>query len=187
MREYAIKCPLGMMNLIFFLNVDIFFYLIGIFQKSFWLIDPYWSIIPPVFAVMWKAHPLAVQSTRGDVAMVLTFIWGIRLTYSYFRREEWKFGTREDWRYTKMAIDFGRPLWYFMSFLAVGLAQHPMIVGISLPLYSVRFGPEADKPWNSLDWVATIFCLLGIYIANISDNQLREFMMENERRKLQGQ
>ena len=103
-------------------NVVIFFYLIGIFQKSFWLIDPYWSIIPPVFAVMWRAHPLAIQSTRGDVAMVLTFIWGIRLTYSYFRREEWKFGTREDWRYTKMAIDFGRPLWYFMSFLAVGLA-----------------------------------------------------------------
>lgn len=183
MQDFAIKCPLGLMNLIFFLNVDIFFYLIGIFQKSFWLIDPYWSIIPPVFAVMWRAHPLAVQSTRGDVAMVLTFIWGIRLTYSYFRREEWKFGTREDWRYTKMAIDFGRPLWYFMSFLAVGLAQHPMIVGISLPLYSVRFGPEADKPWNTLDWAATILCLLGIYIANISDNQLREFMMENERRK----
>ena len=83
---------------------------------------------------------MAVQSMRGDVAMALTFIWGIRLTYSYFRREEWKFGTREDWRYTKMAIDYGRPLWYFMSFLTVGIAQHPMIVGISLPLYSVRFG-----------------------------------------------
>jgi steroid 5-alpha reductase family enzyme len=68
---------------------------------------------------------------------VLTFIWGLRLTHSYFRREEWKFGVREDWRYTKMAIDYGNPLWYFVSFFAVGVAQHPMIVGISLPLYSV--------------------------------------------------
>ena len=119
--------------------------------------------------------------------MVMTFIWGIRLTSTYFRREEWKFGTREDWRYTKMAIDFGRPLWYFMSFLNVPIAQHPMVVGISLPLYSVRFGQYAEKSWNVIDWIATVFCILGIYIANISDNQLRQFMMENEKRKSRGQ
>ena len=126
---------------------------------------------------------MAIQSTRGDVAVVLVFIWSIRLTYSYFRREEWKFGTREDWRYTKMAMDHGRPIWYFLSFLTVGFAQHPMIVGISLPLYSVRFGPYADKSWNALDYIATSFCILGIFIAYISDNQLREFVLENERRK----
>jgi len=113
---------LGILNIVFLLNVDLFFWSIGIIQKSFWLIDPYWSIIPPVFAVMWRSHPMAVQSARGDVAMILSFVWGIRLTYSYFRREEWKFGTREDWRYTKMAIDYGRPLWYFLSFLTVGIA-----------------------------------------------------------------
>ena len=86
-----------------------------------------------------------------------------------------------------MAIDMGRTLWYFMSFFAVGFAQYPMVVGISLPLYSVRFGQYADKPWNALDWVATILCTLGILIAYISDNQLRQFMMENERRKQEGQ
>ena len=39
-----------------------------------------------------------------------------------FRREEWKFGQREDWRYTKMAKDMPR-LWPLVSFFAVGLAQ----------------------------------------------------------------
>jgi len=145
-------------------------YLIGVCQKSFWLIDPYWSIIPPIFGFMWRMHPLAEKNTRGDVAIGLVIIWGIRLTHSYFRREEWKFGTREDWRYTKMASDYGNPLWYFMSFLTVGIAQHPMIVGISLPLYSVQFGEDAEKPLNILDYLAIFLCLLGIYIAYISDN-----------------
>ena len=73
--------------------------------------------------------------------MGLVMIWAARLTHNYFRREGWKFGVNEDWRYTKMAQEWGNPLWYFISFFAVGLAQHPMIIGISLPLYSVCFGP----------------------------------------------
>lgn len=140
MKTFAIKCPLGMLNLLHFLNVVVFMYIIGLLMKSFWLFDVYWSILPPIFALILRSHPLAQLSIRGDVATVLTFIWGFRLTHTYFRREGWKFGTGEDWRYTKMAIDMGRTLWYFMSFFAVGFAQYPMVVGISLPLYSVRFG-----------------------------------------------
>ena len=50
-----------------------------------------------------------------------------------------------------MAKDFGHPWWYFVSFLTVGVAQHPMIIGISLPLYSVTFSPDASTHWNWLD------------------------------------
>lgn len=57
-----------------------------------------------------------------------------------------------------------------------------MIVGISLPLYSVCFGPDVYKPWGLLDNLAVIICLTGIIIAYFSDNTLREFMIENERR-----
>lgn len=57
-----------------------------------------------------------------------------------------------------------------------------MIVGISLPLYSVCFGPDVYKPWGLLDNLAVVFCLAGITIAYFSDNTLREFMIENERR-----
>ena len=72
-----------------------------------------------------------------------------------------------------MAIEYGFPLWYFVSFFATGVSQHPMIVGIALPLYSVRFGPDAIKPWGTLDSVATILSLCGVFIAMIADNQLR--------------
>ena len=64
----------------------------------------------------------------------------------------------------------------------VGVAQHPMIVGISLPLYSVRFGIDSATPFGWLDVVATILCVVGILIAYISDNQLRAYVVENKRR-----
>ena len=91
-------------------------------QSSFWVIDPLWSILPPLYSVIWAMHPFAVVNTRVYVVIVLTFLWGIRLTHSYFRREGWKFGEQEDWRYTYMAIDLGRPLWYIVSFFATGVA-----------------------------------------------------------------
>ena len=84
-------------------------------------------------------------------------------------------------------MDYGWPGWYFMAFLTVGLAQHPMVVGISLPLYSIRFGPTSEKEFDWLDVLATIFSLLGILIAMQSDNQLRTFMLSNEARKSKGE
>lgn len=150
-----------------------------------WLIDPYWTILPPIYGFIWAFHPLAVFESRTIVGLVLVIIWSLRLTHSYFRREEWKFGEREDWRYTKMALDYGK-CWYALSFLTVGIAQHPMIVGISLPLWSNCFGPHAEVKWFWLDYVATILGLSGIITAYVADNQLRDFMMENEKLKEEG-
>ena len=62
-----------------------------------------------------------------------------------------------------------------------------MLVGISLPLYSVCFGSEAAKPLGILDGVATILCITGLMIAYFADNQLRAYMVENERRKAAGE
>lgn len=179
--------PMTLVNLMFFVNVDVGLYLIGLAQKSFWLIDPYWTILPPMYGVIWACHPLATQNFRGTISLILVFIWGIRLTHSYFRREHWKFGVREDWRYTEMAIKHGRIKWYILSFFVVGVAQHPMIVGISLPLYSVRFGINSEKAFGVLDVIAVILCLAGIGIAMVSDNQLRAYVVENQRRRKEGE
>lgn len=45
-----------------------------------------------------------------------------------------------------------------------------MLVGISLPLYSVRFGPDSKKELGWLDYVAMVLCLVGILVAWVSDN-----------------
>ena len=119
--------PLLTAHLLFFVNVSVGFWLVGLAQRSFWLIDPYWTILPPLLAHFYRAHPCAIDPAplRGDLSLALIWVWSIRLTHSYFRREGWKFGEREDWRYTKMAEDLPRS-WWLVSFFAVGLAQQPV-------------------------------------------------------------
>lgn len=73
-------------------------------------------------------------------------------------REKWEIGAREDWRYADMRARYGKH-WWWISFFAVYVVQHAMLVGISLPLYSVH---ASKQPWNALwDSVACAGCLLG--------------------------
>jgi hypothetical protein len=44
----AIHHPMVFANILFFINITIGFWVIGCLQKSFWLIDPYWTLLPPL-------------------------------------------------------------------------------------------------------------------------------------------
>ena len=109
------------------------------------------------------------------MTLTLLWCWCLRLTHSYFRREEWKFGQREDWRYTKMAKDYPRA-WWLLSFFAVGIAQQPMLVGITLPAYTIHF---VDDPLGPADAVVAASCVAGLLTAWVADNQLRTYMLRN--------
>ena len=97
--KIAMNNPFSFANALFFLNVTVGFWLIGLVQRSFWLIDPYWTLIPPLLGHLYQCHPKAqADPTRSAVVLGLLWVWSLRLTHSYFRREEWKFGQREDVR-----------------------------------------------------------------------------------------
>jgi steroid 5-alpha reductase family enzyme len=57
----------------------------------------------------YQRHPSAVtNATRSSIVVWLICVWSARLTHSYFRREEWQFGAREDWRFTDMSRKVGK-------------------------------------------------------------------------------
>jgi len=181
----TLQHPVLAVNILFFLNVTVGFWIIGLLQQSFWLIDPYWTIVPVMIGHFYAGHPLASSGgLRATVAMTLLWIWSIRLTHSYFRREDWKFGQQEDWRYTDMARQNPR-LWPLLSFFAVGLSQQPLLCGVTMPLYSVYF--SGSRPFDSVDLIATLICLLGLACAKLADDSLRSYMAENESRAKAGQ
>ena len=176
--ELAIDRPILFANVLFFANVTVAFWLIGLAQRSFWLIDPYWTLLPPLLGHLYQLHPRASYApARSAIVLGLLWAWAARLTHSYFRREEWKFGQREDWRYSKMARDFPR-YWWLLSFFAVGLAQQPMLVGISLPAYTAHF---VAAPLSWPDALAACGCVAGLATAWRADNELRRYMLATPR------
>ncbi|GBG68602.1 hypothetical protein CBR_g3145 [Chara braunii] len=172
--------PLAMANVIFFVNVCIMFWILDIIQQNGWLIDLYWTIIPVMMAHFFAAHPAAVANpTRACLVLILVWLWSLRLTHSYLRREGWKLGVREDWRYNDLRKTFKRD-WWWMSFLLVYAFQQVLLVGLCLPIYAVFSSAE---PLNLLDIAAAIACVIGVTIAYIADAQLHEFMKANDRRR----
>jgi len=133
---------------------------------------------------LYQLHPRATYDpVRSTLVLALLWLWSARLTHSYFRREEWKFGQREDWRYTQMARDYPR-LWPLLSFFAVGLAQQPMLLGITLPAYTVH---SVAQPFGAWDVLWTALCVAGLLTARAADNELYAFMNANEQRVAKGQ
>ncbi|KAL0913147.1 hypothetical protein M5K25_016582 [Dendrobium thyrsiflorum] len=181
--EWCYKHPLMLSNVIFFANVDVLFWIIGLLQSKHWMIDLYWTIIPVMLIHFFARHPLArANVVRSMVAIVLTYIWSIRLTHSYFRREEWEWGAREDWRFNKLRKQYGKH-WWWVSFFAVYVSQQIFLIGICLPLYAIH---SSNKPWGFWDFMATCTCISGIAIAFFADTQIYNFMQRNEVLKVEG-
>ncbi|GLC50475.1 hypothetical protein PLESTB_000383300 [Pleodorina starrii] len=173
--------PLLAVNLVFLLNVGVLFWFISLLQ----LIDPFWTIVPVMIGLFYQHHPAASsQPLRSRLAMGLLWIWAVRLTHSYFRREEWQVGAREDWRYARMAQRLGPLRWAVVSFFVVGITQQLMLVGITLPLLAIH---TSSAPWSPLaDSAIFLAAATGIMIALVADNQLRDFMVDNEKRAAEG-
>jgi steroid 5-alpha reductase family enzyme len=159
---FLLHHPIVAVNVLFFLNVCVLFWLIALAQRSTWLIDPYWTLIPLFIAVFYAAHPLAdPDPTRSALSLGVLGIWSLRLTHSYFRRERWRFGFREDWRFAEKRRE-SRHFWWF-QFFYVYAAQQVMLVGLTLPLWAVQFRSAPLGPW---DPVLALLALLGVGVAH---------------------
>jgi len=183
LAAWLLHHPLWTINLLVFVGFDLLFWVIAVMQRSSWLIDPYWTLVPPLIALFYALHPLAdPDATRLALAGLALAIWSVRLTWNYFRREGWRFGLREDWRYEKMRRE--RPGFWWEQLVVVHLAQHAMLVGLTLPFWAMSFVPV---PVGVGDAFCFGLAIAGISVAHAADVQLDGFMRENERRRAAGE
>ncbi|CAL5036107.1 unnamed protein product [Urochloa decumbens] len=184
LSSWCAEHPLLLANILFFLNVNVLFWLVGLLLNNHWLIDLYWTVIPVMLLHYYRGHPASVSdAVRSAVAVALTWVWSARLTHNYLRREGWEFGKREDWRFNEMRGQYGKT-WWWMSFFAVYLSQQVFLIGICLPMYAIH---SSNQPWGIWDVVATAACIAGIVIAHFADTQLHKFVTRNEKLKQLGE
>jgi len=99
------------------------------------MIDLYWTVIPMLLVYYYATYPLAQYNLwRSRIVIALTWIWSLRLTHNYFRREKWQWGVREDWRFTDMRGQYGKH-WWWISFFSVYASQQVMYDCIFAYLY----------------------------------------------------
>jgi len=183
MAAWLLHNPLIAANVFYFVFVNLAFWVIALMQRSSWLIDPYWTLLPLFLAWFFLAQPLAAPAGgRAALAVAALLVWSVRLTGNYFRRESWRFGLREDWRYARWRSE--RSGFWWEQFFVVHLAQHALLVGLSLPFWAIAFRPVA---FGVADVVCFGLALTGIAIAARADRQLDVFMRENAQRVRRGE
>ncbi len=138
------------------------------------LYDPYWSVAPMVIgAWLWVdsapgAHP------RMLVAVLLTWIWGARLTYNFCLG--WSSLTHEDWRYRDLRDSTGRAYW-IVSFLGIHFFPTVLVFLGLLSLYAMASAETGAL--GMIDGLGILLTVSAIIIESRADAQLRTFREHN--------
>ena len=61
-----------------------------------------------------------------------------------------------------------------------------MLVGLCLPFFAVHFGPNASASLGVLDVVGIAAATAGVCLGHAADTQLRDFMVANHVRQVDG-
>jgi steroid 5-alpha reductase family enzyme len=155
-------------------------------------VDKLWSIIP--FVYTWYA----VCDSRTFLMASVATIWGIRLTYNFYRRggyqwPPWK--GEEDYRWELLRqghllkILTNSYAWMLFNFIFISLYQNFLLLLIATPslvAYTMATDPdcvdaETGNSLNTLDYVAAILFLSFIMIESIADKQQYTFQTEKYR------
>ncbi len=157
-----------------------FFY--GLFTRNYSTVDRLWSVLPPVYALIWMyGH---THNTRLVFASVLVIVWGIRLTLNFARRGGYAFSrkkgfTGEDYRWEVMRKKIGNRFFFeIFNFFFICVFQLALIFAITLPLYVVRQNPAPLNPADLLLFALHLCFLIG---ETLSDNQ--QYIFQTEKRQ----
>ncbi|MBN1410647.1 MAG: DUF1295 domain-containing protein [Spirochaetales bacterium] len=142
--------------------------------------DPYWSIAPMIMAGYWSGLCFfnVIFSARHIILCTLVLIWGIRLTYNFFKG--WKGFLQEDWRYDRFRMTTGA--WYWLiSFTGIHFVPTIAVFGACVPVYFAL--KENGAPFGIPDLAAIGVTVTAIVFEGITDSQLRRFYRKDENLK----
>ncbi len=122
---------------------------------------------------------------------VLTTLWGLRLTYNFWRRGgyDWlPWRGEEDYRWSVLRQNpllGGRLRWGFFNLFFISLYQNALILLFTLPALAAWQGDA--KPLNIMDFIAAGLLVFFLVIETIADQQQYDFQQEKYRRKAAGE
>ena len=131
------------------------------------IVDVFWGLGFVVIA--WLSFVLTEESSaRKVLLLVMTSIWGLRLTAHLARR---KYGEPEDSRYQAMRKSIG-PRFPFLSLFVVFGPQGLVMLIVALPLMA---GPFEASPLGLLAFLGAALWCAGLLFEAVGDYQLARF------------
>jgi steroid 5-alpha reductase family enzyme len=133
------------------------------------IVDIFWgSGFLLLAATYWAEH--TGSAARATTVLVLTGLWGLRLSAHIFRRNR---GKAEDFRYAAWRQQHGT-VWPLRSLFQVFLLQGSLMLAISMPL---RAAMNRAAGWPDLfDGLGLVLWMIGVGFEVTADRQLKQFL-----------
>ncbi|MBE0677358.1 MAG: DUF1295 domain-containing protein [Bacteroidales bacterium] len=151
--------------------------------RNYSQVDKLWSLVPLAYAwLTFAAYP----SARIFLMAILVTIWGLRLSFNFYRKggysiipwhgeEDYRWKILRDSTALKGRLRFGLFNLFFISFY-----QNLLILLFSTPLLMAAM--YNDAPLGVTDLIAAALMLLFIIAETIADNQ--QFRFQNAKRSM---
>jgi steroid 5-alpha reductase family enzyme len=145
-------------------------WLLSLTRRDASIIDPFWGMGFALVAVtaVWLNFPPTV---RVGLLLLLTSIWGLRLSLFLLRRN---WGQGEDRRYRAMR-DYHGPRFWWVSLFTVFMLQALILWFVSLPIQVAAAVGNEIQPLGWLDALGVVLWGIGFTFEAVGDTQLARF------------
>lgn len=158
-------------------------FIIGEITRNYSQTDKLWSLMPLIYG--WMAIANNPSSIRLWVMVLLVTLWGLRLTYNFYRKGgysliPWK--GEEDYRWKIMRehpVLKGRLRFGIFNLLFISFYQHFLILLFSSPF--LLAAKESSGSLSVIDLNAACSMLVFIILETVADNQ--QFRFQQQKKK----
>ncbi len=145
-------------------------WLVSLLMKNSSIVDIFWGTGFVILAWVFFALTPDGFMTRKLILVILTSLWGLRLSL-YILWRNW--GKPEDFRYQKWRQESGNR-WWWKSFFQVFLLQGMLLWVISAPLLAAQIRLIPNR-LTALDVLGTTLWVIGFFFETAGDLQLAHF------------
>ena len=183
--QLLINGPLAISCITVMLFTALVCFVVSELSRNYSQVDKLWSLMPVIYSFMALA---AYPSPRTWIMCILVTIWGLRLSYNFYRKGGyniilWK--GEEDYRWKIMRrhpLLKGRIRFGLFNLFFISLCQNLIIFLFSTPL--LMAANDGNLNLNPTDFIAAFLMLLFIVTETIADNQ--QFRFQQLKRNFEG-
>ncbi|MCY4016517.1 MAG: DUF1295 domain-containing protein [Gammaproteobacteria bacterium] len=140
--------------------------------------DRFWSMAPPIYCLV-VAAGAGFESARLNLMTVLVTLWGVRLSYNFWRKGGFKPGG-EDYRWAYLRERMGELWFQVMNCTFTSFGQMLLVWLFTSPIHHAWL--NRDAPLNWIDALAAGLFLALLLGETVADQQQWNFHQDKKRR-----
>jgi len=144
-------------------------WLVSVVTTNYSQVDRAWSILPFVYAWVFAFFR---PTPRLLLMAVLTTLWGVRLTFNFWRRGGYEWGG-EDYRWAEVQKGMSKLAFALLNFVFIAGIQNVLLLLLLLPA-QVVFASELT-PLGAGDALVTVLFLALLAVETAADQQQYDF------------